>query len=93
MAYRINDNCFACGRCYSECKNGAISEGKGTKSIINSDRCTECVGWYTTPRCLDCCFVNAPELDPAHEESEVDLLVKFKKLHATKTPRIPSPSR
>lgn len=53
MAYKINENCFACGRCYAECRNGAIREGDGTKSVINPERCTECVGWYETPHCFD----------------------------------------
>jgi ferredoxin len=86
MAHKINDNCFACGRCYKECRNGAIREGVGTKSVINPDRCTECVGWYETPRCFDCCYVNAPEPDPAYKESREELLAKFKKLHPHKAP-------
>lgn len=86
MALKITDNCFGCGRCISECRNGAIREGDETRCVINPDRCTDCVGWYETPRCFDVCFVDAPQPDPAYKESHEELLTKFKKLHPRKTP-------
>ena len=41
MAYKINDNCIACGSCASQCPVEAISEGDG-KYVINADTCIEC---------------------------------------------------
>ncbi|MFC1893425.1 4Fe-4S binding protein [Chloroflexota bacterium] len=43
MAYKITGDCISCGACEPECKNEAISEGDETY-VINTDRCTECVG-------------------------------------------------
>jgi ferredoxin len=33
MAYKINEDCTACGTCIDECPVGAISEGDTTKLI------------------------------------------------------------
>ena len=41
MAYKISDDCIACGACEAECPVSAISEGDG-KYEINPDLCTEC---------------------------------------------------
>jgi len=40
MAYKISDDCIACGTCIDECPMGAISEGE--KYSIDPDVCTEC---------------------------------------------------
>lgn len=39
MAYKITDECIACGSCAASCPVGAISEGD--KYVI-SDECVEC---------------------------------------------------
>ena len=41
LAYKISDDCIACGACEAECPVSAISEGDG-KYEINPDLCTEC---------------------------------------------------
>lgn len=41
MAYKITDECMACGLCASECPAEAISEGDG-KFEIDADICQEC---------------------------------------------------
>ncbi len=41
MAYKISDECIACGACSDECPVGCISEGDG-KYEINADECIEC---------------------------------------------------
>ena len=41
MAYKISDECIACGACAEGCPVGAISEGDG-KYEINPDLCLEC---------------------------------------------------
>ena len=40
MAYKINDDCTACGTCIDECPVEAISEGDIYK--IDPDVCTDC---------------------------------------------------
>ena len=54
MAYKINDECIACGACAGACPVGAISEGDG-KYVIDTETCIECGA------CADTCPVGAPE--------------------------------
>ncbi len=85
MAYRITEDCISCGACESECKNSAISEGDASY-VIDPERCTECVGWFETPRCAEVCPVGAPQPDPDNAESKEQLLEKFKKLNPNQEP-------
>ena len=85
MAYHISDECISCGACEPECPNAAISEGD-TPYVIDPDRCPECVGAYTTQQCADVCPVDAPHLDPDHEETKEALLEKWRGLHPDKEP-------
>ncbi len=80
MALIINEECISCGVCVSECPNEAISEGADIY-IIDPDRCTECVGFYDEPQCVNVCPVDAIVPDPAHEESKEELLEKKKRIH------------
>ncbi|GFN23855.1 MAG: 4Fe-4S binding protein [Thermoanaerobacteraceae bacterium] len=41
MAYRITEECLACGVCADECPSGAISEGDNI-FVIDPDVCTNC---------------------------------------------------
>ncbi|MCF0173587.1 MAG: 4Fe-4S binding protein [Bacteroidales bacterium] len=41
MAYKISDDCAACGTCIDECAVGAISAGD-TKYNIDPSACVEC---------------------------------------------------
>jgi ferredoxin len=54
MAYKINDECIACGACESECPVEAISEGDG-KYEIDAEKCISCGA------CASVCPVSAPE--------------------------------
>jgi len=83
MAYKITDDCISCGACETECKNQAISEGQ-TTYVIDPDRCTECVGIYSEPRCAEVCPVGACVPDPAHLESRESLLERWHSLHPEK---------
>jgi ferredoxin len=85
MAYMINDECISCGACEPECKNGAISEGE-TVYVINAAKCTECVGWFDSPQCVDVCPVDAPVLDPNNKETKEQLIEKWKAQNPGKTP-------
>lgn len=40
MAYKILDNCIACGLCKDVCPTEAISEG--TIYVIDADKCIDC---------------------------------------------------
>ena len=53
MAYRITDDCIACGACADGCPVNAISEGDG-KYVINADECVSCGS------CAEACPVDAP---------------------------------
>jgi len=79
MALMITDECIACGACISECPNEAISEGE--PYVINPDLCTECVGFFDTPQCVEVCPVDCIIADPDHEETQEQLLEKKKKIH------------
>ena len=57
MAYKINDDCTACGTCIDECPVEAISEGDIYK--IDPDICTDCGA------CADVCPVEA--IHPAEQ--------------------------
>jgi ferredoxin len=80
MALMITDECISCGICISECPNKAISEGDSIY-VIRPDLCTECVGFYNEPQCVNVCPVNAIVPDPAHKESKEELLEKKKRIH------------
>lgn len=41
MAYKISDDCIACGTCAGVCPVNAISEGDG-KYVIDADACLDC---------------------------------------------------
>lgn len=56
MAYKITDDCIACGACAAECPVEAISEGDG-KFVIDADACIECGA------CAANCPVEAPVQD------------------------------
>jgi ferredoxin len=88
MAYKITDECAACGSCELECPNQAISQGDVIYQI-DPAKCTECVGYHKTSKCAEICPLSAPVPDPAHKESREQLLAKFKKLHPGKEPANP----
>ena len=80
MALKITDECISCGVCESECPNNAISEGDSVY-VIDPDLCTECVGFFDEPQCVNVCPVDAIVADPEHEETHDQLLEKKKKIH------------
>ena len=86
MAYKITEECISCGACEAECKNEAISEGD-TTFVINSDKCTECVGWFESPRCAEVCPVDGACVpDPARKETKEQLLAKWRSLNPGQEP-------
>jgi len=88
MALRITDDCLNCYACISDCPNEAISEGE-VIHVIDSARCTECVGSHDKPSCIEVCPVEeAIEWDPEHVETPATLLARWKTLHSGATPTL-----
>jgi ferredoxin len=79
MSLLITDDCIACDACREECPNEAIEEGDPIY-IIESDRCTECVGSYDEPQCVEVCPVDCIILDKNNQETMQELQIKFKQL-------------
>lgn len=81
MSLLINELCINCDVCAPVCPNQAITQGE-TIYAIEAARCTECVGHFDTPQCVEVCPVECILLDPAHPESPAQLLDKYRKLTA-----------
>ncbi|MBF0273788.1 MAG: YfhL family 4Fe-4S dicluster ferredoxin [Nitrospinae bacterium] len=79
MALIITDECVNCGVCEPECPNEAIAEGDDQYEI-EPDKCTECVGHFEEPQCVEVCPVDCIEKDPNNEETQDELLAKKEKL-------------
>ena len=79
MALLITDECINCDVCEPECPNEAISPGDEIYEI-NPKLCTECVGHFDTPQCLEVCPVECIIVSPDHEESEEQLMLKYEAL-------------
>ncbi len=83
MALMISEECINCDVCEPECPNGALSEGRDAY-VIDPEKCTECVGHFGSPQCVDVCPVDCIVNDPAHTESREQLQAKFENLMAVK---------
>lgn len=81
MALIITDECINCDVCEPECPNGAISQGEEIY-MINADLCTECVGHYNEPQCVEVCPVDCIETNPDRIESKDQLQAKYQSLVA-----------
>jgi ferredoxin len=57
MALMITDECINCDVCESECPNQAIFQGEEIYAI-DASRCTECVGHFDQPQCIEVCPVD-----------------------------------
>lgn len=81
MALIITDECINCDVCEPECPNNAISQGDEIYQI-DTDKCTECVGHYDEPQCVQVCPVDCIIKDPDHEETQEQLQAKFERLNS-----------
>ena len=79
MALKITDECINCDVCEPECPNQAISQGLDYY-IIDPNLCTECVGHFDTPQCVEVCPVECIPKDEMNEETEEKLWEKYRKL-------------
>jgi len=84
MALMITDECINCDVCEPECPNDAISLGPEHYDI-EPGRCTECVGHYNEPQCVQVCPVACIPVDSQRVETRDQLWVKFTALVRAKT--------
>jgi ferredoxin len=83
MALIITDECINCDVCEPECPNGAISQGAEIY-VIDPDKCTECVGHFDQPQCVEVCPVDCIPVNPGRVESKDQLMQKYRALMAVK---------
>ncbi len=79
MALKILDTCINCDVCEPVCPNQAISLGEEYYEI-DPDRCTECVGHFDEPQCVEVCPVECIPKDPGHVETAEQLQRKYRAL-------------
>ncbi|WP_374569536.1 YfhL family 4Fe-4S dicluster ferredoxin [Ideonella sp.] len=83
MALMITDQCINCDVCEPECPNDAISMGD-EYYVIDPKRCTECVGHFPEPQCVQVCPVECIPLNPQMIETREQLQRKYHALMAEK---------
>ncbi|MBL0089459.1 MAG: YfhL family 4Fe-4S dicluster ferredoxin [Ideonella sp.] len=82
MALLITDECINCDVCEPECPNQAIFMGEEYYQI-NPDKCTECVGHFSEPQCVQVCPVACIPVNPDRVESRDQLMLKYQLLIAS----------
>jgi ferredoxin len=75
----ITDECINCDVCEPECPNEAISLGELIYEI-DADKCTECIGHFDEPQCVQVCPVACIPVNPQRVESRDQLWSKFTRL-------------
>ena len=87
MAQRIDQlSCTKCGVCIEECPNGGIEEVDGEVIVLPS-LCTECYGFYATPRCMEVCPADAVEPDPTYLADDMLNAVRASERRPDRFPR------
>jgi ferredoxin len=79
MSLKILDTCVNCDVCEPVCPNKAISLGE-EYYVIEPDLCTECVGHYDVPQCIEVCPVECILVDPSNTETRGELELKYEHL-------------
>jgi ferredoxin len=79
MSLIITDECINCDVCEPECPNDAIYMGEEIYEI-HPHLCTECVGHFDTPQCVEVCPVECIPKDENNVESQEQLLLKYTQL-------------
>jgi len=77
----VTDDCSDCDACIKPCPNDAISVCDDLY-VIDRLRCTECVGHFDDPQCLEVCPSECIIADPDFMETAKELQVKYESLHA-----------
>ena len=81
MALLITDECINCDVCEPECPNEAIRMGEEIY-LIEPQKCTECVGHFDEPQCVQVCPVNCIPVNPQWIESRDTLWKKYRLLQS-----------
>ena len=79
MSLLITDECVNCDACEPECPNKAINQGIEIFEI-NPKLCTECVGHFDIPQCIEVCPLICIVKDSNNQETKKQLLNKYYKL-------------
>ncbi len=79
MSLKITEECINCDVCEPVCPNQAIYPGEAIYEI-DPNLCTECVGHFEQPQCVEICPVDCIPKDPKHPETNEALLVKYYRL-------------
>jgi ferredoxin len=79
LSLRITEECINCDVCEPECPNQAISAGD-EYYVIDPNLCTECIGHFDTPQCVEVCPVECIPKDEHHPETEDQLWKKYYRL-------------
>lgn len=77
MSLMITDECINCDVCEPECPNEAIYQGDAIYEI-DPNKCTQCVGHYDTPQCVEVCPVDCIPLGV--EETQEQLMDRYLEL-------------
>ena len=75
MALLITDECINC----DVCPNEAIAMGAEFYQI-DPHKCTECVGHFDEPQCVQLCPVACIPIHPDYRESPEQLWAKYRRL-------------
>ena len=81
MALLITDVCINCDVCEPECPNEAIYMGPEIYEI-DPHKCTECVGHFDEPQCVQVCPVSCIPVNPEWVENRETLWQKYQSLQA-----------
>ena len=76
MALKITEECINCDVCEPVCPNNAIFMGPEIYEIA-PDLCTECVGHYDEPKCVEICPIDCIPKNENFLESKAQLYQKF----------------
>ena len=79
MALMITQDCTSCDACLPVCPNEAIRSG--SPYVIDSLRCTECVGAHDEPQCRLVCPADCIPANPDFQETLEQLMEKYQGLH------------
>lgn len=79
MALLITDECINCDVCEPECPNQAIYPGVEIYEI-DPGRCTECIGHFDTPQCVEVCPVDCIVVDSDRPETRDQLYSRYLRL-------------
>ena len=79
MALKITEECINCDVCEPVCPNQAIYMGEQIYEI-NPNLCTECVGHFEIPQCVDICPIDCIPKDENYVETNDQLYQKYLQL-------------